>query len=175
MEYCSAVERIKLLVLPGSDGKEPTYQCRRLKWRGFDPWVRKIPGWREWLPTPVLPGKYHGQRSLVAMAHRFQRVEHSWATSTHSSLNGSQALWKRKNQGTEDSGFMILSKWNPEDEGLGFPSGVGDEELPCQCRKLKRRGFNPWVRKIPWRKKWQPTPVFLPKNPHEWRSLWASL
>ena len=32
-------------------------------------------------------------------------------------------------------------------------------------------GFDPWVRKIPWRRKWQPTPVFLPGESHEWRSL----
>ena len=33
---------------------------------GFDPWVKKIPWSREWLPTPVfLPGKFHGQRNLV--------------------------------------------------------------------------------------------------------------
>ena len=32
----------------------------------FDPWVRKIPRRREWLPTPVfLPGESHGQRSLA--------------------------------------------------------------------------------------------------------------
>ena len=34
-----------------------------------------------------------------------------------------------------------------------------------------RRGFNPWVRKIPWRRKWHPTPVFLPRKPHGQRSL----
>ena len=39
-----------------------------------------------------------------------------------------------------------------------WPSGKGSA---CQCR---RRGFDPWVRKIPWRKKWQPTPVFLQGN-----------
>ena len=32
----------------------------------------------------------------------------------------------------------------------------------CQCRRLKRHGFDPWVRKIPWRRVWQLTPVFLP-------------
>ena len=32
-------------------------------------------------------------------------------------------------------------------------------------------GFNPWVGKIPWRRKWQPTPVFLPGKSHGWRSL----
>jgi len=34
-----------------------------------------------------------------------------------------------------------------------------------------RPGFNPWVRKIPWRRKWQPTPVFLPGKSHGLRSL----
>ena len=34
-----------------------------------------------------------------------------------------------------------------------------------------RHGFNPWVGKIPWRRAWQPTPVFLPRESHESRSL----
>ena len=44
----------------------------------------------------------------------------------------------------------------------GFPGGASGKEPTCQCRRLKRLGFDFWVRKIPWRKKWQPTPVFLP-------------
>ena len=43
-----------------------------------------------------------------------------------------------------------------------FPGVTSSKELACQCRRHKRRRFNPWVRKIPWRRKWQPTPVFLP-------------
>ena len=46
-------------------GKEPACNagCKRHR---FDPWVRKIPRRRGWLPTPVLlPGKSHGQRSQV--------------------------------------------------------------------------------------------------------------
>jgi len=35
----------------------------------------------------------------------------------------------------------------------------------------KRLRFNPWVRKIPWRRAWQPTPVFLPGEPNGQRSL----
>jgi len=39
--------------------------CMQRRRPGFDPWVRKIPEGREWLPTPVfLPGESHGQRSL---------------------------------------------------------------------------------------------------------------
>ena len=44
---------------------------------------------------------------------------------------------------------------------VGFPGGGVVKGSACQCRKPKRCGFNPWVRKIPWRRKWQPTPVFL--------------
>ena len=45
------------------------------------------------------------------------------------------------------------------------------KEPTCQCRRCKRRGFNPWVGKIPWRWAWQTTPVFLPRDSHEQRSL----
>ena len=45
------------------------------------------------------------------------------------------------------------------------------KESACQCRRLKRRGFNPCVKKIPWRRKWQPTAVFLPGECHGQKSL----
>ena len=38
----------------------------------------------------------------------------------------------------------------------------------CQCRRLR---FNPWIRKIPWRRAWQPTPAFCPGESCEQRSL----
>ena len=39
------------------------------------------------------------------------------------------------------------------------------------CLQCRRPEFNPWVRKIPWRRKWQPTLVFLPGKSHGQRSL----
>ena len=48
---------------------------------------------------------------------------------------------------------------------LGFPGIAGDKEPTCQCRRRKRRRFHPWVGKIAWRRKWEPTPVFLPGEP----------
>ena len=48
-------------------------------------------------------------------------------------------------------------------QGLGGTSG---EEW-----RRRRRGFDPWVGKIPWSRKWQPTPVFLPGKFHGQRSL----
>ena len=62
-----------------------------------------------------------------------QRVGHDWVTSlTHSTL------------------------------GMGFPGGASGKEPSCQCRRHKRCGFDPWVGKVPRRRAWQPTPVFLP-------------
>ena len=59
--------------------------------------------------------------------------------------------------------------------GLGIRTyslgGTGSEEPACRCRGPKRYGFNLWVGKIPRRRRWQPTPVFLPGETHGWRSL----
>ena len=45
------------------------------------------------------------------------------------------------------------------------------KESACQYRRCRRHSFDPWVGKIPWSRKWQPTPVFLPGKSHEQRSL----
>ena len=55
-----------IIVKLEASGKEPIWQCRRLKKRGFGPRVGKICWRRVWQPTIVfLPGDSHGQRSLV--------------------------------------------------------------------------------------------------------------
>ena len=55
---------------------------------------------------------------------------------------------------------MYLSLW--------FPLWLRGQSVCPQCG---RHGFDPWVRKIPWRRKWQPTPVFLPGEYRGLRSL----
>ena len=45
------------------------------------------------------------------------------------------------------------------------------KEFTCQCRRCKRYSFDFWVRKIPWSRKWQPTPIFLPGKSYGKRSL----
>ena len=54
---------------------------------------------------------------------------------------------------------------------IGTWGGASDKESTCQCRRQKRQELDPWVRKIPWRRAWQPTPVFLPGKPHGQRRL----
>ena len=72
---------------------------------------------------------------------------------------------------------LAFTKNKTKQNKTGFPCGASGKEPACQCRHKrhkrthKRHGFNPWVGKIPWRRKWQPTPVFLPGESHGQRSL----
>ena len=54
---------------------------------------------------------------------------------------------------------------------LGFPGGTSGKEPAYQCRRHERHGSDPWVGKIPWKRAWQPTSVFLPGESHGQRSL----
>ena len=70
---------------------------------------------------------------------------------------------------TEPEGLKLLvykTQEPPEGSGSAVKasaSNVGDPgSMPS---------FDPWVGKIPWRRKWQPTPLFLPGESHGWRSL----
>ena len=47
-----------------------------------------------------------------------------------------------------------------------FQGAATGKEYAYKCRRLKRHGFSPWVGKIPWRRAWQPTPVFWPGESH---------
>ena len=58
--------------------------------------------------------------------------------------------------------FLIPSFW------IRLPRWLSGKRTHLQCRRC---GFNPWVWKIPWRRRWQPTPVFLPGKSHGQRSL----
>ena len=68
-------------------------------------------------------------------------------------LLGTAQNFKNKEEEVQEYG---LSKW------------LNGKESACQGRRC---GFDPWVGKIPWGRKWQPTPVFLPEKSHGQKSL----
>ena len=68
-------------------------------------------------------------------------------------LRGCRLLWQLPRQSER------ASRW------------LSGKESACQCRRHRRCGFHPWVGKMPWRRKWQPTPVFSPGKFHRLRSL----
>ena len=66
-----------------------------------------------------------------------------------------------------------LNWLKPYQSLFGLPGGTSGKESTCQYRRRRRCEFDLWVRKIPWRWKWQPTPVFLPGESHGQKSLVA--
>ena len=63
---------------------------------------------------------------------------------------------------------------HPPDPDLGFPLDYVTSLVAQMVKNLpamQETRFDPWVRKIPWRREWQPTPVFLPRKFHQQRSL----
>ena len=85
----------------------------------------------------------------------------STPTSYHlSSSSGSGYVWEEAK--------TCYRIWAPVG---GLPGGAGGKEPDCQCRRCKRHGFDPWARKITWRRKWQPVPILLPGESHEQKSL----
>ena len=61
-----------------------------------------------------------------------------------------------------------LSLINTSYPNFWLPQWLSSEESTCQGRRCT---FDPWVRKIPWRRRWQPTPAFLPGKAHGLGSL----
>ena len=98
---------------------------------------------RTWQPTPVfLPGESHGWRSLV-----------------------SYSPWGRKESGTtERLRFHFTLTYSLQ----GASQVINGKEPACQCKRPKRSGFDPWVRKIPWRRAWQTHSSIL-----AWRIPWT--
>ena len=54
---------------------------------------------------------------------------------------------------------------------VAITGGTNGKKPACQCRRRKRHGFYPWVGKIPWRKAWKLTSIFLPGKFHGQRDL----
>ena len=63
---------------------------------------------------------------------------------------------------TRLSDFTFTLTYTHTYDILGFPGVASHKELAYQCSRPKGWEFDPWVRKIPCRRKWQSTPVFLP-------------
>ena len=89
------------------------------------------------------------------------KVEHASASWSLFSLQGLQSELSMA-KGQRFSTEFSAATWAT----VGF--FISGKEPACQCR---RHRFDSWVGKIPWRRKWQPTPIFLPGESHRQRSL----
>ena len=71
-----------------------------------------------------------------------------------------------------NSSYLVTAfLWGAALPYSSFQGGASGKEPACQCGRHKGHGFNPWLGKIPWRRAWQPNPVFLPEESHGQGSL----
>ena len=63
---------------------------------------------------------------------------------------------------------VIYERLSMDSRMVDFPGGSDGKSI---CLQRGRPGFSTWVGKIPWKRKWQPTPVFLPGESYGWRNL----
>ena len=68
----------------------------------------------------------------------------------------------------------VRNIWAINRSNTGLPGGASGKEPACQCRRHRRCQFHPWLGKIPWRRMWQSTPVFLPRESHGHRGAWRA-
>ena len=83
---------------------------------------------------------------------------------SHSSILTWRIPWTEKPGGLQSVGSQrVRHDWATNiHTHIGLPRWLSGKESACQCRRYRRCGFDPWVGKSPWRRKWQPIPVFLP-------------
>ena len=124
-----------------------------------------MPWRRKWQPTPVfLPGEFHGQRSLAG----YRPWGHKESDMTEWLTYLGFSMYNTMSSANSDSLLLSFWIWMPlflfqiclllcrvSYSMCGLPWWLSGKESACQCR---RPGFDPWVRKIPWRRKWQPSP-----------------
>ena len=82
------------------------------------------------------------------------------------SLDPSCQLTRREGKRKDPALHCLHFLTGPQETRL--PWWLRGKESACQC---KRCGFKLWVRKTPWRREWQPTPVFLPGKSHGWATV----
>ena len=70
--------------------------------------------------------------------------------------------------------WMLWPGLCPFSTFMGFPGGASGKESAHQCKRCRRCVFYPWMGKIPWRRAWQPTPVFLPGEFSLDRGAWQA-
>ena len=108
----------------------------------------------------------------ISQARILERIAISFSTgSSHPGIEPTSLALAGGFFTTEPPGLLIqLFCLFSTSSHEGFPDGSVVEST-CQCRRCGGCRFNPCVREIAWRRKWQPTPVLLPEKSHKQRSL----
>ena len=107
----------------------------------------------EWVAYPSSRGSSQS-RDQTQVSHIAGGFFTTWAT--------------REAQSQQTNSLLNICLTFSQGYCLGLPRWLSGKECACQHRRCR---FDPWFGKIPWRRKWQPTPAVLPEKSHGQRSL----
>ena len=132
---------------------------------------------RQWHPTPILlPGKSHGWRSLEGCSpwghwgsDTTERLHFHFSLSCIGEGNGNPLQCSCPEKPRE-GGAWWASVYRIAQSQTRLKQ-LSSSSSSSWCRKHRRCRFSLWVGTIPWRRKWQPTLVFLPGKSHGQKSL----
>ena len=131
---------------------------------------RNEQAWVSWKRAPVAPA---GREREDRLCQVVSRVISQIVTTVHQGLG-----WWQDGSASEElgpwAGWLQTAGKCEQRSGRRagyFPDGASGKEPACQWRGHRWCRFDPCIRKIPWRRKWQPTPVFLLGKFHGQRSL----
>ena len=144
---------------PPSSSVQGILQARTLEWVAVP--SSRGSSWHRIKPRPLMS---------PASAGGFFTTSATWEAATVRDPHGVLLPRVSSFLCTQEKGFEFFCVSSPDISVLDVTTLIlwNGKKSTCQCR---RHGFNPWVRKMPWRRKWQPTPVFLPGKSHGQRSL----
>ena len=143
-------------------------------------------GWHRWLSGHLfvqiaIPEIVKDRKAWRAAVHRLQSIGQELVTEQQQHKETQTVLISYSSIIFFFNVQIFLSSKNNNSKIINgiinimvFPGAASGKEPTCQCRRHKRRGFDYWIRKFPWRRAWQLIPV-LPGEPHGQRSLWATV
>ena len=126
-------------------GKEFDYQCRRLRNRGFSPWVRKSPWRRKRQPAPLfVPGEVHGQRDLASYSPWVPKASD---TTEHACIQAMETQPKLEDSGREASELSLLLTVRLGLDHHIRTAGFGDSKdtINPQCLSASQLSSSPCV------------------------------
>ena len=101
-------------------------------------------GWHHW---------FNGQEVEQTLGDdEMMRDREAWCAVVHGDAELDMSYWLKNNM------YSLM----------GLPRWLSGKESTCQCRRC---GLDPWDGRVPWRRKWKSTPVFLPGKSHGQRNL----
>ena len=173
--------------IPGWGTKiaKATWHCQKNKQtKPPDGWINKV-----WLiHTREYDSAFIKKEGTLSHTMTGRKLEDITLSDVSESVSRSVVSDSLRPHGAHQAPLSMDFSWQRYWRGLPFPSPatVTERQILCDCAHMrlprwlsgkeaacqhKRRGFHLWVWKIRWRRKWQPTPEFLPGKSHGQRSL----